>query len=210
MSPNDFVEMALILNDNKNSKDVGLPFSMAYMYLGSINVSNKILDKAEQNLLQAISWNPYNVSARFELAETYKLLGNLNKYKEVTDETYNFCIYPHHFARYLRNQGYYYIEKEQYDLAKALYLYSLVFENNQIVVQEITYIASKTNDKTLPSNEENKLIIAKNNIQTSAAEKNLQVIAKMYQDLKSQATTPKENEMVNLLEDILTTYMNVQ
>lgn len=210
ITPNNFIETALIFNDNKDSEDIGLPFSMAYLYLGSINVSNNQLNQAEKYLLESISWNPYNVSARFELAETYKLLGNLDKYKEITDEAYNFCIFPIDFARYLRNLGYYYIEKENFLLAKSLYLYSLLFENSHIVAQEITYIASKTNDKNLPDNNENKKALIKNNIPTSAPEKNMQVIAKMYQDLKPQAKNQNELKMINLLESILTPYMNVQ
>lgn len=169
VTPTNPLEFLFICEDNKNEKqirDTGMPFSIGYCALGSMLIDDKNLSEARECLENAIKWNPYNVDARFEKAETYKIEKKFEEFKEITEESYKYIYIPKHLARYYRNLGYYFIEKEEYPLAIALELYSIQIDdqNGNIATKEIMHIIEKSGKKELPDMKEIINNLTKNNI----------------------------------------------
>ena len=157
----------------------GTDFSSGYTYLGVIAVDKKNMKKAREMLELAFKWNPYNSDAIFEYNETFKIEGNLEKYKDKTLESFGKLYDPHDLARFYRNLGYYYIEREEWELAKAIYIYSMRFENSDKAKNELIYIMQKNNSQEIPTPEKVKPMLDKYYIPTKILERNLKIIEEM-------------------------------
>lgn len=184
-TPRNPIEFILLVKDNseKKIKDLGIDFSKGYCLLGFIDIENKEYDKARENLLNALRWNPYNTEAIFEYAESFKMSGNINQYKKETLNAYNKIYNPNDLARYYRNLGFYNIEMQNWELAKALYLYSIRLENHPNAEHELIYILQKSNDKTLYKPEESKIILMQNNIPTKVDINIFNTLKELYESM---------------------------
>ena len=199
-SPSNGLEFLLLCEiADKNVRDIGINFSDGYLYLGGISIEQKDYKRAIEYLNKAIRWNPYHVKARFELAEVYKIQKNMEKYKEITLESINYIYYPEDFGRYCRNLGYYCIEKEEFETAKCLYLFSLQFDSNseQLVNNEINYIFSKQKNLNLPDMEKVMQIINSFDFPTFLNEKVIVIIFKLFESAK------KDNQLESNLGQLL-------
>ena len=172
-TPRNPIEYMLILNDEKGKefKETGTDFSIGYTYLGSIAVEKKNFSKAREMLKQALRWNPYNTEAIFE-------------YKKATLETIQKIYNPLDMARFYRNLGYYYIERQEWELAKAIYLYSMRFDNGEKAKHELIYIMQQINSQELPKLESIKGILEKHYIPTKITERNLAILNEMTNGIK--------------------------
>lgn len=117
-----------------------LPYSLVYFKYGNVLVELMEYEEASEALLKAHEWNPTNAPIAFELAESYKLRGMLEEYHKMTLEVFQYAFRPNDVARCFRNLGYYYVEKQEYQLAVCCELYSLKYEKNQNVQSELYYI----------------------------------------------------------------------
>lgn len=185
-TPRNPIEYMLILNDEKGKefKETGADFSIGYTYLGSIAVEKKNFSKAREMLKQALKWNPYNTEAIFEEIEIYKMEGKLEEYKKATLETIQKIYNPLDMARFYRNLGYYYIERQEWELAKAIYLYSMRFDNGEKAQHELIYIMQQTNSQELPKPESIKGILEKHYIPTKITERTLAILNEMTNGIK--------------------------
>lgn len=159
-------ELVELTNDGKSVFNVSVDIDYAYYALGVIEVENKNLSKAREYLRKAIEWNPVYVDAYFEYAETFKIEENLETFYTVTNNTYDKIFLPGHLARYYRNLGYYFIEKENYNLATCLFLHSLSFEETDMAKSEIMYIKQLSGSLNIPEPDVTKHILEENNIPT--------------------------------------------
>ena len=159
-------ELIELINDGRSVFNVSVDIDYAYYALGVIEVENKNLSKARDYLRKAIEWNPVYVDAYFEYAETFKMEGNLETFYTVTNNTYDKIFLPGHLARYYRNLGYYFIEKENYNLATCLFLHSLSFEETDMAKSEIMYIKQLSGSLNIPEPDVTKQILEENNIPT--------------------------------------------
>lgn len=186
-APANAIQYMLILNDEngKEFKETGIDFSIGYTYLGIIAVEQHNINKAREALKQALQWNPYNMSAMFEDIEIYKIEGKLEDYRNKTVESINKIYNPIDLARFYRNLGYYYIENKQWDLAKAIYCYSIRISNNDKAQNELIYIMQKTNDKTLPELKDIKNILEKYSIPSNISDRILKILMQMYNQMKN-------------------------
>lgn len=180
-TPRNPIEYMLILNNEngKEFKETGIDFSSGYTYLGIIAVDKKDIKKAKEVLKLALKWNPYNAEAIFEYNEIYKMEGDLEEYKDKTLECFDKLYNPQDLARFYRNLGYYYIERQEWELAKAIYIYSMRFDNNEKAKHELIYIMQKTNSDELPDSDDAKKILKKYYIPTKISERNLKIIEEM-------------------------------
>lgn len=164
------VEFVMYVSENeenlKNIIDVDYETSNAYLYLSVIDFEKENYDNAIKNINKSLKWNPNNINALFEKAENYKVKGDLKKYYSITLELHDKIYTLKDLAHYYRNLGYYFIEKEEWDLAKTLYLYSVRFENNNVALEELKYILSKSKNNTLPAKEDLEDILKENRIPT--------------------------------------------
>jgi len=112
-----------------------------------------------------------------ESSEEFQSL--LEEYKDKTLGFFSKLYDPHDLARFYRNLGYYYIEREEWELAKAIYIYSMRFDNSDKAKNELIYIIQKSNSQELPNPEKVKSMLEKYYIPTKISERNLKIIEEM-------------------------------
>lgn len=106
-------------------------------------------EKAEEAYNQAIKWNPVDLDSFVQMAELYKMMKKLEDVKNVTMKFYNYCCTRQTMARFYRNMGYYYLEKNELEIAAALYQYSNIFCYTDSADRELRFI-ERALDKGLP------------------------------------------------------------
>lgn len=184
---NNMLEFILFVNREKpdySINNIKSNISNAYTSIGFICYELKDYTEAKKQLYKALEWNPYNLSAKMELGEVYKIQHDLNNFFDVTLDTYKHIYREIDLARFYRNLGFYFIEKKNWALAKAVYLYSLGFENNMGVNNELRFIANESKDSSLPSKESLKDILSENKVPTYISKLNIEIITNFYNQLK--------------------------
>lgn len=209
LSFNNNVEFALYFNNNRDIEktyNVNYKMNIVYTYLGSMEFELGNYDKAIEYLNQALQWNPFDFKATMELAETYKAKNDLKKYYSITLDSINLIYTEKDLARYYRNLGYYFIENKEWNLAKAVYLYSLRFENSNNVYQEIQYIVQSTGDDKLPEKETLAEVLKENRIGTYISKDNLRIIDDLYE--KTAEEKQLDTNFGKFLTDLRNSYVN--
>ncbi|MDR1978831.1 MAG: tetratricopeptide repeat protein, partial [Synergistaceae bacterium] len=128
----------------KQIKQIPENYARLYMRYGCVCMELKRYGEARTALQKALRWNPIKVSILFELAETYKIEKKLDKFREITVKCFHYAYTSQDLARCYRNLGYYYIERQDYDLAVALFNYSLFWAESPMGRNELVYIAQMT------------------------------------------------------------------
>lgn len=116
-----------IFKPEKTIRPIPNYYSTAYFMYGQLLFEHKKFVDARKPLEIAEKYNPFDIKTKIELAETYKIEKNWSKYLSICNQIYE-CVYTNEdLCRYYRNLGYYYIEQENYELAIALYIISILF-----------------------------------------------------------------------------------
>lgn len=128
-------------NDKKDVEWVQYPYSEIYYLYGSLLIELGNMKEANKVLEKAIRWNPMSPGIYFEYGETWKKLGDMEKFLEVTKQTFKLAYTRKHLARAYRNLGYYYIEQQDYVVANGCYIWSLQYErDSESATSELYYI----------------------------------------------------------------------
>ena len=139
------------------------PLLDLYYIYGFLLIENKEFEEAEENLKKALQINPVSARVILELSEIYKMhTPTLNKFIIHTSDALKYAYYPQDIARCYRNLGYYYIEENQFDVATALFKYSMEYEMSIMAYTELQYIESKGNDINMTLNEAISILEYKN------------------------------------------------
>jgi len=146
-------------------------FSDMYIIRGYLYLSDYKLDAAIKAMERAVSWNPVNIYAYFQLAEAQKLKDNFDEYYNLTKQALMFATTKPEIARCYRNFGFYFIEVKQYQDAINMYYLSKDYEDHESVASELFYISQQTGEMVVrPSQEEILETIAKETIQVGPSE----------------------------------------
>ena len=141
------LEETLFFNDFNPKKEVmPIPnnqqyFAIYYIY-GTLLLQFERYGEAAYFLDLASSLNPVLSIIYFERAEIFKLKKNFKPFFKYTNDALKYAISAQFLARGYRNLGFYYIEKDNLELATALFKFSLIFENNDMAYSELNYIES--------------------------------------------------------------------
>jgi len=151
-APNNPIEYQIIHDMLKEDyfKTIQFNFSDAYLYLGSINIDKQDIEKARRYMQEGLNLNPCNQELIFEYIETYRIENDLETFKDLTMKAFDKLYSPQGISRYFRNLGFYYIEAKKFDLAKDLFIHSMMFERNNAAINELIYIEQTTHDANLP------------------------------------------------------------
>lgn len=189
-------------NLNESFDNVSYPISSVYIKLAYIDFEIHLFDEAEKFLNKALEWDPYNFSAINERGEIYKEQKDFKKYYFNTLDSAELIYRESELARYYRNLGFYFIENSEWELAKAVYVYSLKFDFSPVVAQELEYIAQKTGNKGVPENDELINILKENRIITYIPNENVKIVEDLYESIKSenQLETPLGKDVEELVE----------
>lgn len=189
-------------NLNESFDNVSYPISSVYIKLAYIDFEMHLFDEAEKFLNKALEWDPYNFSAINEKGEIYKAQKDFKKYYFNTLDSAELIYNESELARYYRNLGFYFIENSEWELAKAVYTYSLKFDFSPVVAQELEYIAQKTGNKGVPENDKLINILKENRIITYIPNENVKIVEDLYESIKSenQLETSLGKEVEELVE----------
>ncbi|MGI6492916.1 MAG: hypothetical protein ACOX0T_11080 [Pelotomaculum sp.] len=142
-----------------------------YIIRGYLYLAEYKLDKAIEAMEKAISWNPVNIYAYFQLAEAKKLKDSFEEYYNLTKQALMFATTNAEIARCYRNFGFYFIEVKQYQDAINMYYLSRDYENHEAVASELFYISQQTGEMIVqPAQDEILETITRENIQVGPSE----------------------------------------
>ena len=144
--------------------DYNLYVEICHLY-GFLLIEFGRFDDAEKVLDYAIKLNPVFVLTIFERAEIFKYKKDFDSFFKYSTDALKYSYSSSNLARAYRNLGFYYIEKEEFELATALFNYSLSYEYSPNAFSELEYIKSLGVKNTI-SEDKILTLLEKNNIQT--------------------------------------------
>ena len=178
------------------------PLLDLYYIYGFLLFENQEFDEAEESLKKALKINPVSARVILELSEIYKMrTPTFNKFIICTSDALKYAYYPQDIARSYRNYGYYYVEENQFDVAAALYKYSMKFEMSVMAYSELQYIQSKGQDTNL-SIEECVSILESKNIQIGANPFVLKTLEELSEEYEENKLYNQSLYFYNLLYNI--------
>ena len=132
------------------------PLSLLYMNLGVVLLELEEMDAAKDALEKAMRWNPIDADIAFEHAEIFKKLGRMDEFFKLTMGIFPNVYQRRHLARCYRNLGYYFVEKELWEVAASCYLISIHYDKDTPQAQsELWYIQQKADAGfSMPTSEE--------------------------------------------------------
>lgn len=133
-------------NPEKTIRRNPFDYSILFYLYGSLLIEKDRIKEAREALLKAKRWNPASTTILFELAETYKMLGKFEEFYNITKESYKFIHRKKDLGRFYRNLGYYFVEKKEYETSANCYIYSKLYDDCEMVNNELAYIFSITGE----------------------------------------------------------------
>ena len=159
----------------KEIRRAGVDYMTLYYLYGGVLLDLGRADEARTALEKARRWNPVNPTVAYEYGETFKLAKDFETFVKVTRETYPYIYRKKDFARFYRNLGFYYIEKENYTTAACCFIYSGDYEKNNLVPSELMYIEQKNGKRIDPTVEEMAVCFEENDIPFVPSEEMLKI-----------------------------------
>lgn len=130
---------------NKEVKWIQYPYAAIYLQYGSLLYDLQRYGEANQMLEKALRWNPMSARILYEYAETFKVMGDNEKFFALSKKAFEIAYTRADIARAYRNLGYYFVEVEKYQAAIGCYLLSLEYDKESKNAQsELYYIHQKT------------------------------------------------------------------
>ncbi|MGI6467735.1 MAG: hypothetical protein ACOX0Q_01725 [Syntrophomonadaceae bacterium] len=140
-----------LYNPGKVIRHVPREYSDTYLVYGNLLLEMGRLKEARRALLKANRWNPMKVETLFELGEIYKKNQQYKRYLEINMKALQHAYTARNLARCYRNLGFYYVEKQNYELATALYSFSVRFDKvSQIPGAALQYISHLSGQRAVP------------------------------------------------------------
>lgn len=145
---NEPFEELLYMHLHQPSRDVrrsAIPFAEAYHLYGGLLMEKESFRAANYVLKEAVRWNPSSAKIRFEYGESFKAMGDMDHFLEITRDTFAVAFRPDDLARCFRNMGYYLSEQEAWNEAAGCYVLSMQYDDKApMAAHELTYIESKS------------------------------------------------------------------
>ena len=186
------------IGSNDGFKWIGYRLDDAYKLLAYISNEERNYDDAFMYLEKGLSFNPLNTELYFEKAETAKFMKDLDNLLKYAKDIYGVIFKVFDLSRYYRLLGFYYIEKEKYDLAYALYAISIHYENSEMAHNEIMYIRSKLNNPTYSLTMKEILkLLNDEKIPVGILKENLEILKRFVRDESVIEKFPKLVEAVS-------------
>lgn len=194
------------LNIQKKAVWVDLRTDDAYKLLAYIASEEKKFSQAIEYLEKGLYFNPMNLGIRFEFAESYKMQKNLEKMYDSIKNIYDYIYDPSMLSRYYRLLGYYFIEKQNYDVAYSLYAISVYYENSEMAHHEINYIKQQTGNPNFEKTTSEILnLLKQHNIPTTISQSNLNQLKNLSIE---KEVIEKQPSLIQYLNEIINIFTN--
>lgn len=203
----NYIEAAIYFNKYRPQKKNINPnnnIAEVYFFLGYIEYENKNYEKAIEYLDKGLEWNPVSIQIMSEKINVYRCMGDWEKYRVEIEKAYEYIYEVPLMAKYYRDLGFYYTEKGLYDVSNALYSYSGYFVDDELVINELMYIAQQEHrEPRISTMEEIELLFKKYNIPQGISNNIVQIIYGEYQNLlKNNPDLPVTKYLARVLYDI--------
>ena len=127
-----------------------IPFADIYSLYGQLLMARGDDRAANYVLKEAVRWNPANAAISFDYAASFKKLGDMEKFMEITRGIFSYAFRPADLARCYRNVGDYFIHHEQWAEAKGCILFGMQFDEDAPDAKKaLAYIDEKTNGEAV-------------------------------------------------------------
>ena len=131
-------------------KPVPIPFTALYSRYGNLLFELGRYGDASDILEKGLRWNPVDINLMLEYAECHKASGNMERFYQITMGVFDIAFTPAALGRCYRNLGYYYAEKENWDVAASIIYMSMQYDpDSEIARGELAYIEDASG-KPLP------------------------------------------------------------
>lgn len=165
----------------KPAKEVELTsddYSSLYRTYGRLLLEKEDFDKAKDNLIKAIKWNPMNITAKFEYAESYRNLGNMEMFAAINAEILKYAYHVRALSRAYSNLALYFFEEKKIDIATALIYVAMEFDKNFDGARIIFNAISDNGKRNLkkPNDKSVKKLFSKSSIQFGASDEIVSVL----------------------------------
>lgn len=185
---------------DKNVEWTDFPVATIYYYLQYIAFEKRDFESFFKYAERAFNYAPLSLSSQFEIAEAYKQSGNLSAFKAETFKIYNNIFSTKNLARFYRNLGYYYVDKKYWEIAFALYILSLQYEESIMAIKELDYIKKASNNHNLQlTRSQIEQLLDDFNIPKSISSKNMELLELIYEheeEIKNKF--PEFNQEISL------------
>ena len=156
----------IVLNKpDKDVREAQFNYARIYLIYGSLLFELRRFEEAIVALEKAKRWNPVCPDIAFELAEAHKAIGDTDGFFKKTQDIFKYLYNPFAIARYYRNLGFYYVEKEEYETAACCLDYSGNFQRSEMIQSELYYISTKCGRIINPTEEDIEKCFKENDIQ---------------------------------------------
>lgn len=127
-----------------------IPFAEIYSLYGRLLLARGEARAANYVLKEAVRWNPANAAISFDYAESFKKLGDMEKFMDITRGIFSYAFRLADLAHCYRNVGAYFIHNDQWAEAKGCILFGMQFdEASQEAKEMLAYIDEKTNGEAV-------------------------------------------------------------
>lgn len=100
-------------DDPRELRDVGEPLERLYGDLGLVEVHMGDYEAAMRALTQAVRWNPMGCEHRLNLADLYRVAGNMQEYLALTYSVFERASDPRHLSRAFLNFSHWFAETDK-------------------------------------------------------------------------------------------------
>ena len=175
-----------------------------YFIYGNLLFEMKRFDEARVALKKAVTINPINVDAIFELAEISKMIGKLDDFCATSKKCLSLSYTGRSLGRCYRNIGFYYIEQKEYDVATALFHVSMTYDRQAAMAQSELYYIQQVTGETAPAPtiEEANRLFADYGIQFGPSNLVLSIAASLGKDAERQRQYGAAKFFYSILYDL--------
>lgn len=200
------IEETLFFKDFNPEKEVmPIPNNQQYVALyyiyGALLFQFQRYGESAYFLDLASSLNPVLPTIYFERAEIFKLKKQFEAFFNLTNKGLRYSCSSNFLARGYRNLGFYYIERDNFELATALFKFSLIFEASDMVYSELNYIESLGYDTSQVDNDMIN-IITKYDIQIGPSELVFNTIIELIRQAQEENNIQRTLSLYNMLYDL--------
>lgn len=201
---NNSLEYILFFNKTKYQKEhvfVSILYHRAHRLLGKVYLKRQEYDKAKEEYIKALEYNPMDMRTHFYVADLERIKGDYASFYKYNNFLYQDIYEPKALAKFYRNLGVFYRHDEKNELAYAIFKYSLNFDFNDEAIRNLKEIST---DKTLVLSEHDNntyiSLLKENNIPLSILEENMQLLKAIYKD---ENVFKKEPTLKSLIGEML-------
>lgn len=153
-------------------------YSSLYRMYGRLLFEKKDYENAKNNLIKAIKWNPMNLTARFEYAECYRSMNDMDMFAATNAEILKYSYHVRALSRAYSNLAFYFFENNKNDIAAALIYVALEFDKDFYGAKNIFKYMEETLKRPLvkPSEKTARKLFFKNSIQFGPVDEIISVL----------------------------------